>query len=342
MKKNIVTLIALSAMAAMLLFACGTEIAAPEDATAEISKSEDAIAEVTGEENSAGDAEDSSKTSDSTGDFSSASTSGAAGVDSSFDQTKYTSDKPILVVDHTLVCPIDGNVGAYSEIILNDEEKAKYPEFAKYVEGFNAKYKEYVLEDLRDHGKTAEDGKTCVAQYNMRYLTVKFTRIDEHLATLVADEYVEGGPHPNYGSMTFNVDLDTGKELEFSQILNDDSRLVEAVKHHTDDEIPEIYEYLTDKYNNGTKEVYFDEFLTATYTEVMQKGYFDYELTEEGLHITFDEYDIAPHGFAAFGDITLKYSDYPELVKEEYVVKKTEAPDNLVDYKEVKETIEAE
>ena len=35
MKKNIVTLLALAAIAAMLLFACGHELAEPQDATSE-------------------------------------------------------------------------------------------------------------------------------------------------------------------------------------------------------------------------------------------------------------------------------------------------------------------
>ena len=82
--------------------------------------------------------------------------------------------------------------------------------------------------------------------------------------------------------------------------------------------------------------------MTNTYTEVIQNGNFDYCLTEDGLLFSFDDYDIAPHGYAAVGDITLKYSDYPELVKKEYVVTETKNPDDFVDHKDVYETLVAE
>ena len=260
-------------------------------------------------------------------------------IPQSFDTAAYTWDKPILVLDHNLFCPIDrGRVGLYSEIILSDEERNKYPEFAKYIEGFNAKFKGEVYGYLERHGEMAEDGKHCIGRLDTMSLNASFSRIYEHFATIVINEYSEGGPHPNYGSRIFNVNLETGKELELSQILNDDSRLIEAVKEHADEGI-NILDYLTEKYNDSKQDISFDEFLTNTYTDVIQNGNYDYCLTEDGLLFSFDDYDIAPHGYAAVGDIILKYSDYPELVKKEYVVTETKNPDDFVNHKEVNETI---
>lgn len=256
-----------------------------------------------------------------------------------FDLAAYTWDKPILVLDHNIFCPIDRkSVGGYSEIILSDEEKRKYPKFAKYIEGFNAEAKDDVYESLERHGEMSEDGKNCLGHLDVMNMSVQFLRIDEHFATIEVYEYIEGGPHPNFGSTLYTVNLDTGKELELSQILNDDSRLVEGVKNESIKNTTPI-DYLTEQYNGGQKDTSFDEFLTDVFTDVIKNGYFEYSLTEEGLMFSFDDYDIAPHGYAGIYDITLKYSDYPELVKKEYVVTETKDPEGFVDNKEVNETL---
>lgn len=256
-----------------------------------------------------------------------------------FDLAAYMWDKPILILDHNIFCPLDRKkVGLYSEIILSDEEKRKYPEFAKYIEGFNAEVKDDVYESLERHGEMSEGGKSCLGHLDLMNMSVRFSRIDEHFATIEVYEYIEGGPHPNFGSSLYTVNLDTGKELELSQILNDDSRLVEGVKNESIKNTTPI-DYLTEQYNGGQKDISFDEFLTDVFADVIKKGYFEYSLTDEGLKFSFDDYDIVPHGYACVYDITLKYSDYPELVKKEYVVTEIKDPEGFVDDKEVNETL---
>lgn len=254
-----------------------------------------------------------------------------------FDTAEHTWDKPILILDHNVFCPIDKIcVGSYSEIILSDEEKNKYPKFAKYIEEANAKRKYDAYEDLDSHGEKDKDGIRCLHNTYRVYINVEFSRMYEHFVTLVENWYVDGGPHPNYFSYIFNVDLETGKELELSQILNDDSRLIEAVKKESE---PYVSDHFTEEYNGSQKQSSFDEYLTDIFTNVIQKGHFDYCLTEEGLMFSFEDYDIARYADHVIYDITVKYSDYPELVKKEYVVTESKNPKDFAEHREVNETI---
>ncbi|MBO4456079.1 MAG: hypothetical protein J5802_00005 [Butyrivibrio sp.] len=180
-----------------------------------------------------------------------------------FDLAAYTWDKPILVLHHDIYCPIDiEERGCYPEIILCDEEKNKHPKFAKYIEAFNTKYKDETYEYLGNHGKKDEgdrrclggykdeDGRRCLGLHDSSYLSASFSRVDEHFVTIVLDEYSDGGAHPNFGSRIFNVNLETGKEIELSQIVNDYSRLVEAFKKECNED-ERVLEYLTELYNSS-------------------------------------------------------------------------------------------
>ncbi|MBR4669004.1 MAG: hypothetical protein IKO84_00240 [Butyrivibrio sp.] len=216
--------------------------------------------------------------------------------------------KEITVEHHKITNEEDGKVyaeGTYPEIILSDEYKGKYPKLDEYIKGYNAKMKQDVTETTAndaEHAKDFDDMKFTNSD------KVEIVRADDKMVSIVVDSYWEAGAHPMSYVNVINVDPSTGEELQIAQVLNDTSKLKAEIIEKIKEKYPNLYEeYVEDRE---------DSFLSDLETD----SALNYSITEIGLKIFFDE---ASFSYMAMPDegveITFPYSEYPDLIKQEYV-----------------------
>ena len=269
-------------------------------------------------------------------------------------------NKPILVLTHEYTCPICGFAGNCFEIILSDEEKEKLPKLAEYIDDLNKEYKDLVDETVCTHGEIGEDGY-CTGHFFSGSAIAEVKRADDKFVSIIVSCKFNGGAYPNYWSDLYNIDCATGKRLTISQVVDDEFMLTGAMRAQIKKDAPNIVEYLAEKnYSvcsykshdyfkewDDISDFYLEGYGTETFGDNVDsklKYTFagdndDFEINEKGLHFIIDEYDLGPHGQYVTGDITLKYSDYPELVKKKYIPNEAQDLSDIVEYKEVEETL---
>ena len=105
--------------------------------------------------------------------------------------------------------------------------------------------------------------------------------------------YVNGAAHPGEFSHTVNYDLESGRELALSNLFLSNSNYLETISAYC---IAELQ-----------KQPYSDSFTTNGADPVLE-NYRNWNITPEGLMITFDSYQVAP-GAAGPQIVTVPYGD---------------------------------
>lgn len=214
---------------------------------------------------------------------------------------------------HTITNEEGGKVfaeGTYPEIILSDECTGKYPKLDEFIKDFNAKKKADTTETTAsdaEHAKEFEDMKFSNSE------KVEILRADEKMVSFRVDSYWEAGAHPMSYVNVINVDPTTGEELQLSQVLNDTSDLKTEIIKKIKEEYPNLYEEYVENQE--------DSFLPDLETGPGE----DYSITETGLNLYFDETTFSYMAMPDEGvELTFPYDDYPNLVKKEYSLYKTQ------------------
>ncbi|MCC7116904.1 MAG: DUF3298 domain-containing protein [Anaerolineales bacterium] len=91
--------------------------------------------------------------------------------------------------------------------------------------------------------------------------------------------YTDGAAHPYHYSITINYDLTNGRQLELAELFNADP-------------LPTIAEYC--KAELSKRNIGFDDGFQQG-VEPIPDNYRNWNLSAEGLVITFDEYQVAPY-----------------------------------------------
>jgi len=97
--------------------------------------------------------------------------------------------------------------------------------------------------------------------------------------------YADGAAHPYHYSITFNYDLEQGKKLSLDELFRPDSNYLEAVSSYC------IFDL--SKRDIG----FYGGFEQGA--EPTTKNYRNWNITQDGLMITFDEYQVAPYAAGA-------------------------------------------
>ena len=134
-----------------------------------------------------------------------------------------------------------------------------------------------------------------------------------------------GGAHPNSWYETRNYDSLTGRLLSLQDVLKDPDSLPELLEEVLKEDIyPEAFLYddlaaaIRDEMEmSGT---YTDE-ATGEEAEILPGP--DFTLSYDSITFWFSPYEITSHAAGAVSE-TLRFEDYPDLVKEEY----TEVPED--------------
>jgi len=97
--------------------------------------------------------------------------------------------------------------------------------------------------------------------------------------------YADGAAHPYHYSITFNYDLDQGKKLSLDDIFRPDSKYLEVVSSHCIFELSKKDIGFYGGFEHGA--------------EPTPQNYRNWNITPNGLMITFDEYQVAPYAAGA-------------------------------------------
>lgn len=110
--------------------------------------------------------------------------------------------------------------------------------------------------------------------------------------------YSAGAAHPGSYSITLNYDLDQGRELKLSDLFVANSNYLEVISNHC---IAEL-----------SKQPFFDAAFT-TGADPTPENYRNWNITPDGVLITFDTYQVAP-GAAGPQQVLVPYAELQGLI----------------------------
>ena len=105
--------------------------------------------------------------------------------------------------------------------------------------------------------------------------------------------YADGAAHPGLNSLTLNYDLGQGKELELTDLFLPNVTYLEAISKYC---IAEL-----------SKQPFFDS-SSSNGAQPTPENYRNWNITPDGLVITFDEYQVAPYA-AGPQQVVVPYSE---------------------------------
>ena len=92
--------------------------------------------------------------------------------------------------------------------------------------------------------------------------------------------YADGAAHPAHGSITLNYDLEKGKEITLDELFLPNSNYLQAISDYA-------------KAQLATRDIGFDMFSDGA--APLPENYQQWNVSDNGLVITFDEYQVAPY-----------------------------------------------
>jgi len=182
------------------------------------------------------------------------------------------------------------------------------------VDWFRENVKEYTTGDALDEYTLS----TLPWSY---YSTIAMERCDTKVLSYqrIFSSYL-GGAHPNTYYGKANINVQTGEELNLSDVVTDmdafSEKIWEALRGH--DEIDEFYS----EWEDTVQTYYFDSEDTDPFVWVM---------TNDGITITFDPYVLSYYALGAV-TIDIPYAGNEGLFKEEFLPDETRFCKKMTDY----------
>jgi hypothetical protein len=169
------------------------------------------------------------------------------------------------------------------------------------VTAFNQRLNDLVSKEV-DTWRQSFLQNTAPVVNNGSSLNVKYTLVSQ-IVDLWSfkfdfDFYSDGAAHPGLNSVTLNYDLAQGKELALSDLFLPNSDYLGVISNYCVNEL--------------SKQPFFD----STFAEGAKptpENYRNWNITPDGLMITFDEYQVAPYA-AGPQTINVPYSELKSLL----------------------------
>lgn len=230
----------------------------------------------------------------------------------------FNVDGTVEVITHSLTMPgeaggetIDFVVGNYCEIEFDPEYAEDHPELAKAVSDAMlkeadvkaelAEYYEYAQEMVADSGDDFW-GLPYSSEYGIEVL-----RWDESMFVYRVSTYGwAGGAHGFGATSYYSFDVVTGEQLDVSDFIADSGELGDKIMDRLKEDYADNEEIV-----NG--EEYFSP-LDTIKAEIEDKT-LDCAVYGDGLHVDFDQYEIASYAAGAF-EVTLTADDCGETFRD--------------------------
>lgn len=204
--------------------------------------------------------------------------------------------------------------GHYNTLNL---ESTEYPELTKAVNSYNAllsnemqagmdKLEEWGLEEYREYG--AEGFRGPYVLENDTFLR----RADSEVLSAIENMYeYAGGAHGNKYFGSVNIDVATGEDLLLEDVIVDFSRLPGILETELKEKYPDV-----DYWNDSLYSMLM-EYVAPTSEDY--KPLFTWTLDYEGVTFYFSDYEISSY-VDGTQQITVTYSEYPEIFKQDFFV----------------------
>ncbi len=164
------------------------------------------------------------------------------------------------------------------------------------VQAFNQRLKELVSKEVDTYRQSFQQ-LPVTSLSNGSSLDVKYTLISQigDLWSFKFDFsfYSDTTAHPGLNSVTVNYDLGQGRELALSDLFLPNSNYLEAISNYCIAELK--------------KQPYADSFFLDG-AKPTPENYRNWNITSDGLMITFDEYQVAPYA-AGPQTVTVPFSE---------------------------------
>ena len=205
-------------------------------------------------------------------------------------------------------------IGAYYTISLDDDVKEEYPKLAESIDKYNSRTEKDVREFVGGSREEVlsmwEEGFTGYYEDDIYLQPV---RSDSKVFSFVEENYIfYGGAHGSTVFSGYNYDPQTGKEIQFDDVVIDTSALPEI-----------IFNELTDQ--NTDLKAYFDELPSDK--DALISGIPDrlednakmlaWALDYDGIRINFEDYAMGSYA-AGTQSIKIRFKDHPEIFSEKY------------------------
>jgi len=116
--------------------------------------------------------------------------------------------------------------------------------------------------------------------------------------------YADGAAHPGHYSTTLNYDLSNGREITLDELFLSNSNYLQVISD-------------TCKAELSTRDIGFDMF--ASGADPLAENYQRWNISNDGLVITFDEYQVAPYA-AGPQIVTIPFSALQSIINPQSVV----------------------
>jgi hypothetical protein len=113
--------------------------------------------------------------------------------------------------------------------------------------------------------------------------------------------YFDGAAHPYHYARTLNFDLEKGQEVKLSDLFLPDSPYLQTIADYCKAEL-------------ATRDIAFDAFSTGA--DPTDENYRNWNITGNGLQITFDEYQVAPYAAGA-QTVLIPYANLSAVINPE-------------------------
>ena len=147
-------------------------------------------------------------------------------------------------------------------------------------------------------------------QFIEYYTSIDFgpARVDDVVVSLSGGhEAYTGGAHGNYGFVGYTFDVETGELLTLDRLIADDEGFQEAA----------IQEILAVLEAEPYVSMIFADYESTVRGLFAQDGYVSWYLSEEGIVITLDPYEVGPYSMGSV-EINLPYEDFSQYMALKY------------------------
>lgn len=99
------------------------------------------------------------------------------------------------------------------------------------------------------------------------------------------EQYVAGSAHPSHSFIAVNYDLKNGAVVKLSDLFNPNEKYLDFLSEYTSKEL----------LARNEKNKFSDEEIIKTGTEAKEENFSIFNISKEGLVVTFPEYQVAPY-----------------------------------------------
>lgn len=219
--------------------------------------------------------------------------------------------------NHPLEATYEDNIftlGGYYTIELDEDAKNEYPKLVEAINKYNSRVEKEVREFVEgSKPELLEMWAEGFTGYYEEDFYLHPVRSDNKVFSFVDENYMFfGGAH---GSTTFaanNVDPETGREIEFDDVINNTDKLPEIIVDELTIQNPDLSDYFAELPSDK------DNLLASIPGRLDDnaKG-LSWAVDYDGIRMNFEDYAMGAYAVGV-QSVKIRFKDYPEIFTDKY------------------------